>query len=366
MAGGRVIPIRTASGAYDVHVGAGILDEVGALVAAEAPTRRAHVVSDSNVAPLYLGRVIRSLEAAGIACSSQVFPAGEASKVIGTWADVVGGMGDAGLDRDSVVVALGGGVTGDLAGFAAATYMRGIRVVQVPTSLLAMVDSSVGGKTAVDIPQGKNLVGAFLQPSVVVADVLALDTLPDGTFADACGEVIKHAVLADPKLLDELGRDPLTARRHDSEALVATIARNVEIKRDVVEQDETELGLRQTLNLGHTLGHAIEAASGFSFGHGSCVAAGLCMVSRYAGAEGLLAPGDVRRIEQAVVAHGLPTGTDLDAETLASYALSDKKRHGGVVNLVVPREVGRCDIMPVAFDVVGRIAAEHARRQAWT
>lgn len=356
-----VIPVATAAGGYEVHVGAGLLDDLGAMVAPLVGHGRALVVTDSNVESLYLDRAVTSLELADVPHASFIFPAGEQSKTIETWSRILTAMAEAQLDRDGLVVALGGGVTGDMAGFAAATYLRGIDVVQVPTSLLAMVDSSVGGKTAVDLPQGKNLVGAFHQPRLVVADVETLSTLPDTTFADACGEVIKHAVLADPGLLDELEGEPLTARRDDAAYLASVVARNVLVKRDVVEHDEVERGLRQTLNLGHTVGHAVEAASGFALGHGSCVAAGLCIVCRYALAEGLLSSDDARRVQATVRAHGLPTGSDVDPSVLTGYALADKKRHGDVVNLVVPRAIGSCEVMPISTDELAALIARHAR-----
>lgn len=356
-----VIPVATTLGGYEARVGEGLLDDLGTMVAPLLGLGPALVVSDSNVGPLYLDRVMASLRRAGITCSSFTFPAGEQSKDIATWSQILGAMAEARLDRDGFVVAVGGGVTGDMAGFAAATYLRGIDVVQVPTSLLAMVDSSVGGKTAVDLPQGKNLVGSFHQPRLVVADVETLSTLPDATFADACGEVIKHAVLANPELLDELEAAPLTARRDDATYLASVVARNVLVKRDVVEHDEVERGLRQTLNLGHTVGHAVEAASGFALGHGSCVAAGLCIVCRYALAEGLLSSDDARRVQATVRAHGLPTGSDVDPSVLTGYALADKKRHGDVVNLVVPRAIGSCEVMPISTDELAALIARHAR-----
>lgn len=361
MASAHVIPVATMGGGYEVHVGAGLLDDLGALAAQRLETVQAFIVTDTNVAPLYLDRATASLARAGIACASFAFPAGEQSKTIATWSRILAAMADAHLDRTAIVVALGGGVTGDMAGFAAAAYMRGIRVVQVPTTLLAMVDSSVGGKTGVDLPHGKNLVGAFLQPELVVADIDTLSTLPDERFIDACGEVIKHAVLADPALFAALERSPLTSLRSDAAALAQVVARNVEIKRDVVEHDERERGLRQTLNLGHTVGHAIEAASGFALGHGSCVAAGLCIVCRAAAAAGRLDAESARRIHAVVAAHGLPTGSDADPALLASYAGSDKKRRGGIVNLVVPTEIGRCDMQPVGEDELAALIARHAK-----
>ncbi|NJE79930.1 3-dehydroquinate synthase [Olsenella sp. SW781] len=352
----RAVRVSAASGAYDVHVGAGVLARAGAIAREAAGGGRCCVVTETNVGPLYADELEASLASAGYEVAPRLtFPAGEPSKNLGTLAGLLEGLAERGLTRDDVVVALGGGVTGDVAGLAAALYLRGCPVVQVPTSLLAMVDSSVGGKTAVDLPAGKNLAGAFWQPSAVVADVRCLSTVSPELFRDSCGEVVKHAVLADARMLDDLTRSPLTAPGVGEARLVDVVARNVEIKRDVVDADERERGLRQTLNLGHTLGHAIESASGFSLGHGSCVAAGLCMVSRASARMGWCSEETAVRIVACVEAHGLPTGSDVPAETLMGYVGHDKKRHGNSVNLVVPVEPGRVEVRRVALGELARI-----------
>lgn len=350
----RVVPVRADSLPYEVRVGAGCLVEVGAVARAAAGGPRCCVVSDSNVAPLYGDAVEASLASAGYEVAARiVFPAGERSKRMPTLSGILEDLAERELSRDDVVVALGGGVTGDMAGLAAALYLRGCAVIQVPTSLLAMVDSSVGGKTAVDLGAGKNLAGAFWQPRAVVADVRCLSTVPPELFADSCGEVIKHAVLADPGLLEELAARPLDAA--DEGRLVDVVARNVEIKRDVVEKDERERGLRQTLNLGHTIGHAIEAASGFALGHGSCVAVGLCMMTRASARLGWCPAALARDVERCVSAHGLPTGTGVSTDELMRYVAHDKKRHGDAVNIVVPREAGRVEVRRVGIDELARI-----------
>lgn len=351
----HIVDVRTASRSYEVHVGCGILDEVGPLVRAAAGGTVAGVVCDSNVAPLYSTRVLDSLSTAGYQTSLITFPAGEENKRFSTLEQILEGLADAQLSRDDVVVAVGGGVTGDMAGLAAALCLRGIKVAQVPTSLLAMVDSSVGGKTAVDLRAGKNLAGAFLQPCVVVADVECLHTLEQDLFADSCGEVIKHGVLADPELFDELVANPLTSSARTDEQVAHVVAKNVAIKRDVVNADETERGLRQTLNLGHTLGHAIEAASDYQLGHGSSVAAGLCCVARATEQLGWTEVGTTQRIVRACEAHGLPTDTFLPHETILRYATHDKKRHGGTVNLVVPIRIGKVEIRTVTLDELAEI-----------
>lgn len=348
--GNRIVRVDTPSRSYDVHVGRNLLREVGAICAHVTKGRTAAVISDSNVAPLYAGTVMRSLEDAGFDAILLTFEAGERNKRFSTLETLLEGLAQAQLSRDDLVVALGGGVTGDTAGLAASLYLRGIRVVQVPTSLLAMVDSSVGGKTAVDLSYGKNLAGAFFQPSAVIADIDCLASLNHDLFTDSCGEVIKHGVLADPDLFDELGSHPINAANFDPNELVRIVARNVEIKRDVVNADETERGLRQTLNLGHTLGHAIEAASDYQLGHGSSVAAGLCCIARAATAKGWCSQETASRIAQTTAAYGLPTDTTVDHKTILGYAVHDKKRHAGTVNVIVPLAIGQVEIRTLGID----------------
>ena len=247
-------------------------------------------------------------------------------------------MAAAHLTRADTVVALGGGVTGDLAGFAAASYLRGIRLVQVPTTLLAMVDSSVGGKTAVDLPEGKNLVGAFHQPALVLCDLDTLDTLPQAVFREGCAEVIKTAILFDRPLFEDLKRDGLNFNRE------SVIARCVEHKRDIVAEDEFEAGSRKLLNLGHTLGHAVEKCSGYAVAHGAAVAIGTAAMARAFCRE------DGEEIHAVLQKFGLPLTTEFTPEELAEAALADKKRQGDTVTLVVPTAVGKCELcrLPVS------------------
>lgn len=361
----EVVAVNTPSKSYDVHVGAGIIDEVGELTRAACGGERACVIADDNVAPLYANAVAESLSATGFETFIQVFPAGEANKNIETLSSLLEGLAACELSRTDVVVATGGGVTGDMAGLAAALYLRGCQVVQVPTSLLAMVDSSVGGKTAIDLAAGKNLAGAFFQPSLVVADVDCLDTLAPEQLADACGEVIKHGVLSGPELFGDVCAHPVVSGDLDAAALVRLVAQNVRVKRDVVDADERESGLRQTLNLGHTIGHAIEAASDFTLGHGSCVAAGLCCMARAAATRGWSSIEVARVIEDACLAHGLPIDTDLDHETIVKYAAHDKKRHGDTVNVVIPVAIGSATIRTVTLaefrELVRQGCGTHAR-----
>lgn len=347
--GTHVVGVHTPTSDYDVHVGCGVLDEVGPLVRKAAGGRVAAVTSDSNVAPLYANRVMASLEAAGYQTCLITFPAGERNKRFSTLEGILEELAQAELSRDDVVVALGGGVCGDMAGLAASLYLRGIKVAQVPTSLLAMVDSSVGGKTAVDLRSGKNLAGAFLHPCVVVADVKCLHTLSHELLTDSCGEIVKHGVLADPALFELIVEHPVNAPNTDDAHMARIVAQNVRIKRDVVNADEHERGLRQTLNLGHTLGHAIEAASDYRLGHGSSVAAGLCCVARGAQRLGWTQQGCAQLIEQACRAHGLPIDTNLDTQTIMRYATHDKKRHGATVNLVIPERIGKVSLRSVTL-----------------
>jgi len=344
-----VIEVNAPSLRYRVHVGRGLLGSVGRITREATGGERVCVISDSNVAPLYGQAVTESLEGAGYEPALLTFAAGERNKRLPTLEGLLEQVAETGLTRDDVVVALGGGVTGDMAGLVAALYLRGIRVVQVPTSLLAMVDSSVGGKTAVDLRAGKNLAGAFLQPSAVIADVDCLDTLAHGLLSDGCGEVIKHGVLADPELFRDVAAHPVNAPGYDRDHLVGVVARNVAIKRDVVAADERERGARQTLNLGHTIGHAIEAASGFSLGHGSSVAAGLCCMSWAAARLGWCATEVAEDVCACVAAHGLPVDTSVPHETLVRYATHDKKRHGDGVNVIVPVRIGHVEVRHVSL-----------------
>ncbi|WP_028264314.1 3-dehydroquinate synthase [Atopobium fossor] len=343
------ITVTTPSVSYNVHVGTKLLEQVGSIAHTVNAGTRAFIITDSNVGPLYVDCVAHSLNTAGYTVFSAVFDAGEKSKHFGTLSELLERIAAAELSRKDLIVALGGGVCGDMAGLCAALYLRGIDVVQVPTSLLAMVDSSVGGKTAIDLQAGKNLVGAFLQPKAVIADVDTLTTISSELFRDSCGEVIKHAVIADKSLFDQLIVHPLTSANYSTQELVNIIARNVQIKSKVIQADEKEQGMRQILNLGHTLGHAIEAASNFSLGHGSSVAAGLCCVVRGASKFGWCDPQLVKSIECITQAHGLPSNTDIDHNSLFKFATHDKKRASQSVNLIVPTAIGNVEIKTISL-----------------
>lgn len=327
-----------ASRAYDILVGSGLLSRLGTEASRLGKAKKVCIVSDSNVWPLYGQTAKTSLENAGFCVISFVFPAGEASKNGLTFLELLNYLAENQLTRSDLIVALGGGVVGDLAGFAAASYLRGIRFVQVPTTLLAAVDSSVGGKTAIDLPAGKNLAGAFCQPSLVLCDTNTLNTLPAEIFRDGCAEVIKYGILYDPDLFSRLEESQLSFDRE------AVIARCVELKRDVVMEDEFDTGARMKLNLGHTIGHGVEARSHFEISHGCAVAIGTAIVCR-----SVKCP-DADRILRLFKAFGLPTDTAFSAEDLYRFTLSDKKRSGGTVSLILPEKIGTCHIVPTPVE----------------
>ena len=323
-----------ASTTYEVKISSGLLPKLGAEVSALGKAGKVCIVSDSNVWPLYGNAAKSSLENAGLEVIHFLFPAGESSKNGSTYLQLLNFLAENGMTRSDHLIALGGGVVGDLTGFAAATYLRGIAYIQVPTTLLAMVDSSVGGKTAIDLPSGKNLAGAFCQPKLVLCDTDTLATLPEDIFRDGCAEVIKYGILYDPDLFAHLTEKGLAFDRK------AVITRCVELKRDVVTQDEFDTGLRMKLNLGHTVGHGIEAICNFSLSHGKAVAIGMAIVGRASRCP------DGQKILACLERFGLPTTTDYAPEEIYRCALSDKKRSGGTVNLIIPKAIGSCAIVP--------------------
>lgn len=336
----QTIPIKTQP-EYAVSIAPGLLDRCGELIASALAPCRAAVVTDSNVARLYLPQVEDSLRAAGFAVCTHIFPAGEEHKNLSTLSQILEFLAEEQLTRSDCVVALGGGVCGDMAGFAAGCYLRGIRYVQLPTTLLSAVDSSVGGKTAVDLRHGKNLAGLFLQPSAVVCDTDCLKTLPPLERADGAAEAIKTGVLSDEGLFALFDTDDLTPD------LGEIVARCIAFKGSVVERDELDNGLRRTLNLGHTAGHAIEKCSGYTIHHGHAVAAGLSIIVRAAESLGWTEEPCAERICAVLRRNSLPTGTEYSPQALARAALADKKRRGGEIALVIPRKIGKCEMKTV-------------------
>lgn len=336
---------------YPVRVGRGVLDRLGELVAAHGAWTRAVVIADADVGRLYGDAAVKSLEAAGTAARLVTFPPGEAAKSRATWTDLTDRLLAAGLGRDGLVVALGGGVTGDLAGFVASTYMRGVPWVVVPTSLLAMLDSAVGGKTGVDTPAGKNLVGAFHHPRLVVVDPDLLATLPERHLRAGLAEGVKTAAIRDAGLFAWMEDNAAGLRAANSEALDRLVRGCVEHKAEVVGADPEEAGLRQILNFGHTAGHAVELLSGYSLLHGEAVAAGMRLESRLGEALGVTEAGSAERLARLLDACGLPdvlagstpAGTFEAAVTpraLLEAAGADKKARGGGVRWVLLERIG--------------------------
>ena len=329
---------------YDVVLGP--LDGLGEAVRGVG-CERAVLVTNDRVAPLHAEAATRTLDAAGVRVQRLVVPNGEGRKDRDTWWSIVDGLLSAGVDRDTVVLSLGGGVTGDLAGFAAASTLRGLPFIQVPTTLLAMVDASVGGKTGFNTAQGKNLVGAFHQPKLVYAALDTLETLDDAEVRCGLGEVVKHAVLADPQLFGWLEREHAALARRDAEALRHVVRRCVEIKADVVRQDEREQGIRAVLNLGHTLGHALERVLGYGrIRHGEAVAVGMIGEATIAVGRGEAAPDLPRHLRRCIAALGLPTRVqDVDVDAVVAAMDMDKKRRRGMVRVACPVSIGEVRIV---------------------
>ncbi len=335
---------------YPILVASGGLAQVARLVEERAPSHRYAIVTDENVAPHYLDHVCASL----VAGSSRgvrrdrvhtvIIPAGEHHKTRERWSAITDALLTQGCGRDTAVIALGGGVVGDLGGFVAATYMRGIPVVQIPTTLLAMVDASVGGKTAVDTPAGKNTVGVFHPPAAVIIDPATLATLPARELRSGLAEVIKHGVIADGRVIDEVDAiaPALLSASASRDALEAMIERSVRIKADVVAADERELGLRKVLNFGHTIGHGVEAASDYSLLHGEAIGIGMVAEARLAENLGIATVGTAAAIEDAVTRVGLPSRAPrgVAPDRVLFLMRSDKKQRRGVLEYSLPKRVG--------------------------
>ena len=339
-----------ASKEYEVVIGRGILPTLGERCLSLFGKSRAVIVTDSNVAPLWLNKAKSALEGAGIDTVEFIFPAGEDSKSKETLFELLEFAAENRITRSDFAVALGGGVTGDMTGLAASLYLRGIPFVQVPTTLLAAVDSSVGGKTAVNLAAGKNLAGAFYQPSLVLCDTDTLSTLPACEFANGMAEVIKYGVIFDKDLFDKVQGGDV---KSDIEKI---IARCVELKRDVVAKDEFDNGERQLLNFGHTMAHSIEKCSNFEIAHGSAVAIGMVVAAKASAKLGWSAEDCTEAIIEANKNNSLPVECDFTAKDLADAALSDKKRTGGTINFVVPEVMGKCVLKKIPVETLYEIA----------
>ena len=337
---------------YNIVIDKGILPKSGDMIKEVTSAERVAGITDDTVDKLYSDVVMKSLSDAGFEAFKFVFPHGEKSKNISTFSSILEFLAESGLTRTDALVALGGGVVGDLAGFAAASYLRGIDFIQIPTTLLACVDSSVGGKTAIDLKAGKNLAGAFYQPKLVIADFETLSTLTDGIFADGMAEVIKYGVIFDKAFFEFL---------RDNEAkdnLEYVITRCVELKRDIVNADEKEKGVRALLNFGHTVGHAIEKCSGYKIPHGSAVAVGMVIISRAAYKCSFCDENYADIIASLNKKYSLPVSTDFSASELSSAAMADKKRSGDKIKLIIPESLGNCVIKSVPTSELEKIIGE--------
>lgn len=338
----KVVEVKTAPG-YQVLIGPGLLAQCGRQISKVHPACTAALVTDDKVDGLYAETVVRSLEQAGFRVVKFVLPNGESAKNLENYGRLLSFLAQEQVTRSDLIVTLGGGVVGDLAGFAAASYQRGMAFVQLATTLLAQVDASVGGKTAVDLPEGKNLVGAFWQPKLVLCDTQCLSTLSQEVKADGLGETVKYAMIADRTILDLLAQGGLEREPEE------IIARCIQIKADTVAADERDVGERQKLNFGHTVAHGVERWSNYSISHGHAVAMGMAVVTRACVRRGLVSEETWRELERAMDRCGLPKQCPVDAAQLAQAAAADKKRRGGQVTLVLPKQVGECELVPMAL-----------------
>ncbi|MBR1824014.1 MAG: 3-dehydroquinate synthase [Ruminococcus sp.] len=336
----KKISIKT-SHPYEVLIERGAVRKCGELISQVTSSRKAVIVTDDTVGRLYGDIVADSMKKSGFECDIFTFPHGEQSKSLSNLGDIYDFLCKCNITRSDILVALGGGVVGDITGFAAASFLRGIDFVQIPTTLLAQVDSSVGGKTAIDIAGGKNLVGAFKQPILVISDSDTLKTLPRETLAEGMGECIKYGMIRDEKLFELMESHDLDSL---DEIMDEMVYKCVDIKRQVVENDELDTGERMILNFGHTLGHAIEAWHHYTdYAHGCGVAAGMCLITD------ILAPQLSDRLKKCCEAYELPTGTDIPMSELLPFCSKDKKNEAKDINYIICQEVGKCQIVKVPF-----------------
>lgn len=343
----KTIDINTSSKKYKIHIGKGLLSRCGELVKQLGFDGKVIIVTDDTVADLYLDAVKKSFENAGYKTYSHIFPHGEENKNLNTVIDIYSAMQKCGIKRKDLLVALGGGVTGDISGFAAATYLRGIKYVQIPTTLLAQVDSSIGGKTGVDLPFGKNLVGAFHQPEKVIIDTDTLKSLPEIQISCGMAEVIKSAFIRDDAFIEFIENS--ADFRNDAEEFVI---RSINIKKEVVEADEFEKYERMMLNFGHTFGHAIEKLMNFKgITHGQAVAIGMCMIVRDQSVK--------KRLVSILEKYGLGTETDIPADKIIEASQNDKKAEGNSVNIVTLKKAGEAEIVKLSFEEIKKIYGEN-------
>ena len=345
---GKIVNVDLGERSYPIYIGSGILDQLGPYYVQHCGAKRAIVITDENVEPLYGATVLKSLQDTELEVHLLSVPAGEKSKRMAVVEMLYDRLFDLAVERSDTIIALGGGVIGDLAGFVAATFKRGLNYVQAPTSLLAMVDSSIGGKTGINHPRGKNMIGAFHQPRMVFADVATLKTLPERELGCGLAETVKHGIIRDAQFFGQLERQHQAVLELDRKLMVELVERNCQIKAAVVEADERESGLRGILNCGHTIGHAIEtvwAAQGGDIHHGEAVSLGMVAAGRMAVQRGLLRQDDLERICKLLAAFRLPAQTELKempVVELYEAMRQDKKVQSGKIKFVLPKSIGDC------------------------
>jgi len=333
---------KQSSLSHEICIGHNILDRIGLVIAKRNLAHRYVVITDSNVSALYGEEILGVLEKVGVKADLIEFPAGEASKNMGTVLSIVKELLNRGVDRSSALIALGGGVTGDMTGFIASIYMRSIPYIQVPTTLMAQVDSSIGGKTAIDLPEGKNLLGTFFQPQAIFTDLRFLETLPDDEFINGLSEVVKYGIIDDVELFTLLEGKSDAIRNRDPDILKAIVERSCKIKKGFVEIDERDIGARRILNFGHTIGHAIEAESGYTIPHGNAISAGMIASARISERMKHLSSGDRGRIQDLVRATGLADHipASISTEGILSKTRTDKKKEDGSIHFVLLKKIG--------------------------
>jgi len=337
-----VLSVGLGQRSYQITIEHGCLENIAAILASDYPASRYCIVADDTVAELYGNNLLQTIREKGLECDLLSFEHGEANKNLATVGRLASAAAQLGLDRKSMLLALGGGVTGDITGFLASAYMRGIPFIQIPTTLLAQVDSSVGGKTGVDIPEGKNLFGSFYQPLGVYIDPVVLTSLPEEQYLNGLAEVIKHGIITDKKYFNFLRDDFQAIMALEPDTVRDLIYVSCRIKAEVVAADEQESNIRRILNFGHTIGHAVEAASSFSILHGFAVSIGMVAAARIALMRSLVEQSQVEQIISLLQQYKLPTEipSDLDRSLIKSYLLTDKKRISGKTSYVLPTSIG--------------------------
>ena len=333
---------KKSSASYEIRIGYKIIDRITLIIAKNHKANRYVLITDNFVGSLYAKQMMDSFKDVGLNINLIEFPAGESSKNISTVLDIVGKMLELGADRGTMLIALGGGVVGDMVGFIASIYMRGIPYIQIPTTLIGQVDSSIGGKTAIDLPHGKNLLGTFHQPRAVFADLIFLETLPEKEFNNGLAEIIKYGIIDDEKMFRLLEDNMDAVKIRDSALLTKLVENCCRIKKSIVEIDEKEQGLRRLLNFGHTLGHAIEAVSQYSISHGEGVALGMIAAARISEKKKYLDTAQLKRIEEIILMAGLPVKIpqNFSADAIISRLAMDKKKKDDVVHFVLVKKIG--------------------------